>query len=102
MYDIVLERRNHIAGNIYSRQIEGIEVHQYGPHIFHTDNEKVWTFVNRFAKFNHFVYSPVANYKGELYNLPFNMNTFHALWGVNTPDEALQVIMRQEKISMRS
>ncbi len=96
---LVLERRNHIAGNIYSERMEGIEVHRYGPHIFHTDNEQVWNFVNRFASFNHFVYSPVANYKGELYNLPFNMNTFHALWGVNTPDEAREVIERQKRES---
>ena len=74
-------------------------MHRYGPHIFHTDNEQVWNFVNRFASFNHFVYSPVANYKGELYNLPFNMNTFHALWGVNTPDEAREVIERQKRES---
>lgn len=96
---IILEKRDHIAGNIYSEKIEGIEVHRYGPHIFHTDNEKVWKFVNRFASFNHFVYSPVANYKGELYNLPFNMNTFHALWGVNTPDEARTIIERQKRES---
>lgn len=96
---LILEKRDHIAGNIYSEQIEGIEVHRYGPHIFHTDNEKVWKFVNRFASFNHFVYSPVANYKGELYNLPFNMNTFHALWGVNTPDEAKKIIERQKRES---
>ncbi|MBR3622327.1 MAG: NAD(P)-binding protein, partial [Selenomonadaceae bacterium] len=69
---LVVERRSHIAGNVYSKEIEGIQVHQYGPHIFHTDNEDVWAYVNRFARFNHFVYSPVANYGGELYNLPFN------------------------------
>ena len=96
---LVLEKRDHIAGNVYSEQIEGIEVHRYGPHVFHTDNEKVWEFVNRFAVFNHFVYSPVANYKGELYNLPFNMNTFHALWGVNTPEEAEKIIRRQREDS---
>lgn len=91
----VIDRRNHIAGNIYSIESEGIEVHQYGPHIFHTDNERVWEFVNRFSEFNHFVYSPVANYCGELYNLPFNMNTFYRLWGVKTPKEARNVIDRQ-------
>ena len=85
---LVIERRDHIAGNIYSKSIEGIEVHMYGPHIFHTDKEDVWEYVNRFAKFNHFTYCPVANYKGELYHLPFNMDTFHAMWGVNTPSEA--------------
>lgn len=95
----VIDRRKHIAGNIYSEQMEGIEVHKYGPHIFHTDNKKVWDFVNQFASFNHFIYSPLANYKGELYNLPFNMNTFHELWGVNTPEEARRKIELQKKES---
>lgn len=85
---LVIDRRDHIAGNIYSEDIEGIEVHKYGPHIFHTDKENVWKYVNRFADFNHFTYCPVANYKGELYHLPFNMDTFHAMWGVNTPQGA--------------
>ncbi len=85
---LVIDKRSHIGGNIYSKDVEGIQVHMYGPHIFHTDNEEVWSYVNRFAKFNHFRYEPVANYKGELYNLPFNMNTFHQMWGVNTPEEA--------------
>ena len=85
---LVIDRRNHIAGNVYSEQIEGIEVHKYGPHIFHTDNERVWEYINRFTSFNHFIYSPIANYKGELYNLPFNMNTFYQLWGITTPAEA--------------
>lgn len=96
---LVIDRRKHIAGNVYSEQMCGIEVHKYGPHIFHTNNEKVWTFVNRFACFNHFIYSPMANYKGELYNLPFNMNTFHELWGVNTPNEARDKIEKQKKES---
>lgn len=96
---LVIDRRNHIAGNVYSQQTEEIEVHQYGPHIFHTDERRVWEFAKRFALFNHFVYSPVANYKGELYNLPFNMNTFHELWGVNTPEEARKKIDRQRKES---
>jgi len=91
----VIDRREHIAGNIYSKEIEGIEVHQYGPHIFHTDIERVWEFVNRFADFNHFVYCPVANYKDELYNLPFNMNTFYQLWGTDTPQKAQQKIAQQ-------
>ena len=94
---LVIDRRRHIAGNVYSEKVDGIEVHRYGPHIFHTDNEKVWAFINRFASFNHFIYSPVANYRGELYNLPFNMNTFHALWGVNTPAEAQAIIEKQRK-----
>lgn len=92
---MVLDKRNHIGGNIYSSEIEGIEVHQYGPHIFHTDNERVWKFMNRFAEFNHFIYCPVANYQGELYNLPFNMNTFYQLWGTKTPEEARSVINKQ-------
>ncbi len=92
---LVLERRKHIAGNVYSCNVEGIEVHQYGPHIFHTDMEKVWQFVNRFATFNHFIYSPLANYNGELYNLPFNMNTFYQLWGTRTPEEAKGKIAEQ-------
>lgn len=96
---LVIDRRKHIAGNIYSEQMEGIEVHKYGPHIFHTDNDKIWEFVNRFISFNHFVYSPLANYKGELYNLPFNMNTFHELWGVRTPKEARERIELHKKES---
>ena len=74
---VLIERRNYIAGNVYSKEIEGIEVHQYGPHIFHTDLPEVWEFINRFTAFNHFIYSPVANYHRKLYNLPFNMNTFY-------------------------
>lgn len=93
---LVIDRRNHIGGNIYSETLEGIEVHKYGPHIFHTDSEPVWKFVNRFSAFNHFIYSPIANYKGELYNLPFNMNTFHALWGCTTPEEAKKKIREQK------
>lgn len=96
---VVVDRRKHIAGNIYTEEIEGIEVHKYGPHIFHTDNERVWEYINRFTKFNHFIYSPVANYKGELYNLPFNMNTFYGLWGVRTPEEAKAKIEGQAKES---
>lgn len=92
---IVIDRRSHIAGNIYSKEIEGIQVHQYGPHIFHTDNEEVWAYVNRFAKFNNFVYSPVANFHGELYNLPFNMNTFVSMWHISSPLEAKEIISRQ-------
>ncbi len=96
---LVIDRRSHIAGNIYSKEIEGIEVHHYGPHIFHTDIERVWEFVNRFASFNHFIYSPVANYHGELYNLPFNMNTFYQLWKTRTPEEAKAKIAEQVKES---
>ena len=85
---LVLEKRGHIAGNIYTEEVEGIQVHKYGAHIFHTSDKEVWEYVNRFAEFNHYVNSPVARYKDELYNLPFNMNTFHQLWGVKTPAEA--------------
>lgn len=92
---LLIDRRDHIAGNIYSEQIEGIEVHRYGPHIFHTDNEKVWRFVNRFAEFNHFIYSPIADYKGELYNLPFNMNTFYQLWRLKKPEDVKRKISEQ-------
>ena len=93
---LVIDRRNHIAGNIYSEQIEGIEVHKYGPHIFHTDKENVWEYVNRFADFNHFRYEPVANYKGELFNLPFNMNTFTKMWSdVKTPADAEKKLSEQ-------
>ena len=94
---LVVEKRNHIAGNIYTKDTEGIQVHQYGAHIFHTSNEEVWRYVNQFARFNHFVNSPIANYKGKLYNLPFNMNTFYQMWGVKTPAEAAQKIEEQRK-----
>ena len=94
---LVIDRRNHIAGNIYSQEIEGIQVHIYGPHIFHTDRVEIWQYVQRFASFNHFRYEPLANYKGELYNLPFNMNTFHQMWGVNTPQQAKTVLDKQRQ-----
>ena len=92
---LVIDRRNHIAGNVYTENVEGIEVHKYGAHIFHTDDRRVWDYVNRFATFNRYTNSPVAVYKDELYNLPFNMNTFHALWGVRTPSEAMERIERE-------
>lgn len=92
---LVVDRRSHVGGNIYSENIEGINVHKYGPHIFHTDNEEVWEYVSRFASFNNFIYSPVANYRGELYNLPFNMNTFVKMWGITTPAEAKAIIDKQ-------
>ncbi|MCI8627598.1 MAG: UDP-galactopyranose mutase [Lachnospiraceae bacterium] len=94
---LVIEKRGHIAGNIYSKEIEGIQVHQYGPHIFHTDSKRVWQYINRFSEFNHFIYSPIANYKGELYNLPFNMNTFVKLWGITTPEEAQEKIQAERE-----
>lgn len=92
---LVIDKRNHIAGNVYTEKIEGINVHKYGAHIFHTNNKKVWEYVQRFADFNRFTNSPVANYKGELYSLPFNMYTFNKMWGVVTPEEARQKIEEQ-------
>ncbi len=92
---LVIEKRNHIGGNCYTKNIEGINVHQYGAHIFHTNDKEIWDYVNQFATFNRFTNSPVANYKGELYNLPFNMNTFYQLWKVKTPQEAKAKIEEQ-------
>ena len=94
---LVIDVRPHIAGNIYTEKVEGIDVHRYGAHIFHTNNEEVWRFVNQFGEFNNFVNSPVANYKGKLYNLPFNMNTFYEMWGVKTPAEAAAKIQEQRE-----
>lgn len=94
---LVLERRPHIAGNVYTEDVEGIHVHKYGAHIFHTNNKDVWDYMNRFATFNRFTNSPVANYKGELYSLPFNMYTFNKMWGVVTPEEAAAKIAEQRK-----
>lgn len=94
---LVIDKRPHMGGNLYCDNIEGINVHKYGPHIFHTSNKEVWDFVNSIVPFNHFRYEPLACYKGKLYNLPFNMNTFHQLWGVNTPDEAQSIIDKQRK-----
>lgn len=92
---LVVDRRNHIGGNIYTEEIEGIQVHRYGAHIFHTSNKEVWEYVNRFAEFNHYINSPIAVYKDELYNLPFNMNTFSKMWNIKTPAEAKGIIDRQ-------
>ena len=92
---LVIDRRNHIAGNIYCENVEGINVHKYGAHIFHTSSKKVWNYINQFAEFNNYINSPVAVYKDELYNLPFNMNTFSKLWGVKTPAEAKAKIDEQ-------
>lgn len=92
---LVIDRRAHIAGNIYTREVRGIQVHEYGAHIFHTSDKKVWDYVHQFAEFNHFVNSPMAVYKDEIYNLPFNMNTFSKLWGIKTPEEAKAKISSQ-------
>ncbi len=94
---LVIDKRPHIAGNVYTERVEGINVHKYGAHIFHTNNKDVWDYVNRFATFNRFTNSPVANYKGELYSLPFNMYTFNKMWGVMTPEEAAAKIDEQRK-----
>ena len=93
---LVIEKRNHIGGNVYTELDENINVHKYGAHIFHTNNRKVWEYINQFADFNRYTNSPVANYKGELYNLPFNMNTFYQMWGVKTPEEAKAKIDEQK------
>jgi UDP-galactopyranose mutase len=92
---LVIDKREHIAGNIYCKNIEGINVHQYGAHIFHTSNKEVWTYINQFAEFNNYINAPVAVYKNELYNLPFNMNTFSKMWGIQTPQEAQAIIAKQ-------
>ena len=92
---LVIDKRPHLGGNVYCEQVEGINVHKYGAHIFHTSNEVVWNFVNSIIEFNHYTNSPIANYKGELYNLPFNMNTFNSLWGVKSPAEAQAKIDEQ-------
>lgn len=94
---LVIDKRPHLGGNVYCEKREGINVHKYGAHIFHTSNKEVWDFVNSFVEFNRYTNSPVANHQGKYYNLPFNMNTFHAIWGVKTPDEAQQIIAEQRQ-----
>jgi len=94
---LIIDKRKHTGGNIYCENIEGINVHVYGPHIFHTNDKRIWDYVNGFVEFNRFTYSPIANYKGEFFNLPFNMNTFHQLWGVKTPQEAHDIIESQKQ-----
>ncbi len=93
---LVIDKRSKLGGNVYCENIEGINVHKYGAHIFHTNNKKVWDFVNSLVPFNRYTNSPIANYKGELYNLPFNMNTFRQMWGVTTPQEAKARIEEQK------
>ena len=95
---LVLEKRGHLGGNIYCEETEGIHVHKYGAHIFHTSSRRVWDFVNSLVEFNRYTNSPVANYKGEMYNMPFNMNTFSRMWGISTPEEARQIIDEQRKV----
>ena len=94
---LVIDKRDNVGGNIYTEKVEGINVHKYGAHIFHTNNQKVWDYITQFATFNRFTNSPVANYKGELYSMPFNMYTFNKMWGVVTPEEAATKIDEQRK-----
>lgn len=94
---LMVDKRSHIGGNVYTEDIEGIHVHKYGAHIFHTSNKRVWEYVQQFAEFNNYVNSPIANYKGEIYNMPFNMNTFSKMWGIFTPEEATVKIEEQRK-----
>lgn len=94
---LVIERRNHLGGNLYCENRDGINIHRYGGHIFHTSDKIIWNYINQFAEFNNYINSPIANYKGELYNLPFNMNTFHQMWGVITPAQAAAKIDEQRK-----
>lgn len=96
---LVIDKRSHIGGNVYTEEVGGIHIHKYGAHIFHTNNRNVWDYVNRFAQFNRFTNSPIANYKGEIYSLPFNMYTFNKMWGVVTPQEALEMIEEQRRVA---
>lgn len=93
----VIEKENHIAGHIYTKNVDGVNVHEYGAHIFHTSNKDIWDYINQFAEFNRYTNSPIANYKGEIYNMPFNMNTFNKMWGVITPEDALAKINEQRQ-----
>lgn len=94
---LVIDKRNHVAGNAYTVSVEDINVHVYGAHIFHTNNKRIWDYVNRFARFNHYINSPIANYEGEIYSLPFNMYTFNKMWGVVKPEDALVIIEEQKR-----
>lgn len=95
---LVIEKRNHIAGNIYTEKIEDIQVHKYGAHIFHTNTKQIWSYINEFAEFNNYINSPIAIYKDKLYNLPFNMNTFHQIWNISKPDEAKKIIEKERSL----
>ena len=94
---LVVEKRDHIGGNIYTENRDGINIHRYGAHIFHTAKKEIWDYINQFASFNNFVNSPIANYKGEIYNLPYNMNTFSRMWNISTPEEAEEIIAKQRQ-----
>ena len=93
---VILEKRDHIGGNSYTEEKDGVHIHKYGPHIFHTNEKWIWDWINQFAEFNNFRYNPIANYKGELYSLPFSMYTFNQMWGVTTPHEAKKKIKEQQ------
>ncbi|MBQ1950570.1 MAG: NAD(P)-binding protein, partial [Clostridia bacterium] len=95
---LVVDKCDHVAGNIYTKEVEGIDVHVYGAHIFHTSNKQVWDYVQQYAEFNHYVNTPLANYKGELFNMPFNMHTFYQMWGVTTPAQAQAKIAEQRAV----
>ena len=95
---LIVEHRNHTGGNLYCQNMDGINIHQYGAHIFHTDDKEIWDYVNRFVPFNNFVNSPIANYHGVLYHLPFNMHTFTEMWGIFTEEEARAIIAKQRKV----
>ena len=99
---LVIDKRPHVAGNIYTEKIEGIHVHRYGAHIFHTNNKQVWEYITQFADFNRFTNSPVANYKGELYSMPFNMYTFNKMWGVVTPEQAVIFLKSSSRDTRKS
>lgn len=99
---LIIDKRNHIGGNIHTEEINGIRVHKYGPHIFHTNNEEVWKYLNTFCKFNRFTNCPIAIYKGKIFSLPFNMHTFYQMWGVKTPKEAKRIIDKQRKICFKN
>ena len=96
---LVIDKRNHIGGNIYTEEVEGIQVHRYGAHIFHTSDKEVWEYVNRFCEFNQYINTPIANFHGKLFNMPFNMHTFYEMWGVTTPSQALEKIEQQRRES---
>ena len=95
---LVIDKRNHVGGNIYCENKDNINIHKYGAHIFHTSNKKIWEYVNQLAEFNNYINSPIANYNGEIYNLPFNMNTFSKMWNISTPEEAKEIINRQREL----
>lgn len=94
---LVIDKRKHVGGNVYCENVRGINVHKYGAHIFHTSNKNIWDFVNSIVEFNRYTNCPIANYKSKLYNLPFNMNTFYQMWGVKTPEEAMNIIKNQRQ-----